>query len=134
MMLEKMLEIPLDGKEIKLVNSKGNQSWIFIGRTEAEAPILWPSDVKNWYIRKDLDFGKDWRQEEKGTTEDEMVGWYHQLNKYEFVQALGDVEGQKSLVCCSPLYLKESDTIEWTTERKVHYVFLKFQLKKDYSC
>ena len=79
MVLEKTLESPLDCKEIQLVNPKGNQSWIFTGRTdaEAEAPILWPSDVKNWLIRKDADAGKDWRREEKGTTEDEMVGWSH---------------------------------------------------------
>ena len=81
-MLEKTLESPLDGKEIQLVHSKGNQSWIFIGRTDAgaETPVLWPPDVKNWLIWKDPDAGKDWRQEEKGTTEDEMVGWHHRLN------------------------------------------------------
>ena len=80
--LEKTLESPLDCKEIKLVNPKRNQSWIFIGRTDVEAPILWPPDVKNWLIGKDPDAGKDWRQE-KGTTEDKMVGWHHQLNRYE---------------------------------------------------
>ena len=77
--LEKTLESPLDYKEIKLVNPKGNQPWIFIGRTDAETAILWPPDVKNWLIGKDPDAGKDWKQEEKGTTEDEMVGWHHQL-------------------------------------------------------
>ena len=84
--LEKTLESPLDCKEIQPVHPKGNQSWIFIGRTdaEAEAPILWPPDVKNWLIGKDPDAGKDWRWEEKGTAEDEMVGWYHQLNGHEF--------------------------------------------------
>ena len=84
--LEKTLESPLDCKKIQLVNLKGNQSWIFIGRTDAEAeiPILWPPDVKNWLIGKDLDPGKDWSQEEKGVTEDEMVGWHHQLNGHEF--------------------------------------------------
>ena len=83
--LEKTLESPLDCKEIQPVNPKGTQSWIFIGRTdaEAEAPILWPSDVKNWLIGKDPDAGKDWGQE-KGTTEGEMVGWHHQLNGHEF--------------------------------------------------
>ena len=83
--LEKTLERPLDCREIKPVNPKRNQSWIFIGRTDAEAetPILWPPDVKNWLIRKDPDAGKDWRQEEKGSTEDEMVGWHHQLNGHE---------------------------------------------------
>ena len=88
--LEKTLESPLDCKEIKAVNPKGNQSWIFTGRTnaEAEAPILWLPDEKNWPIEKDPDAGKDWRQEEKGTTEDEMVGWHHQLDGHEFQQAL----------------------------------------------
>ena len=84
--LEKTLESPLGSKEIKPVNPKGNQSWISIGRTgaEAEAPILWPPDAKNWLIGKDPDAGKDWRQEEKGMTEDEMAGWHHQLDVHEF--------------------------------------------------
>ena len=84
--LEKTLESPLDCKEIQLVHPKGDQSWVFIGRTdvEAETPILWPPDAKNRLIGKDLDAGKDWRQEEKGTTEDETVGWHHQLNGHEF--------------------------------------------------
>ena len=84
--LEKTLESPLERKEIKLVNPKVNQSWIFIGRTgaEAEAPILWPPDEKNWLIKKDPDAGKDWRQEEKGMTEGEMIGWHHQLHGHEF--------------------------------------------------
>ena len=84
--LEKTFESPLDCKEIKVVNPKGNQSWIFIGRTDAEAkaPILWPPDAKNWLIWKDPDAGKDWGQEEKGTTGDEMVGWHHWLNGHEF--------------------------------------------------
>ena len=84
--LEKTLESPLDCKEIQPVHSKGNKSWIFIGRTdvEAETPILWPPDVKSWLIWKDPDAGKDWRQEEKGTTEDEMVGWHHRFNGHEF--------------------------------------------------
>ena len=86
LMLKKTLESPLDCKETQPVNPKGNQSWIFIGRTdiEAETPILWPPDAKNWLIGKDPDAGKDWRQEEKGTTEDEMVGWHHQHNGHEF--------------------------------------------------
>ena len=95
--LEKTLEKPLDCKEIQLVNPKGNQSWIFIGRTDAEAPILWPPDTKNWLMGKDPDVGKDWRQEEKGTTEDEMVGWHHWLHAHESEQTLGD-KGQGSLV------------------------------------
>ena len=82
--LEKTLKSPLDSKEIQPVHPKGNQSWIFIGSTEAETPILWPPDAENWLIWKDPDAGKDWRQEEKGTTEDEMVGWYHWLNGHEF--------------------------------------------------
>ena len=110
--LEKTLEHPLDCKEIKLVNPKGNQSWIFIGRTDAEAPIVRPPDMKSWFIRKDPNAGKDWRQEEKGTTEDEMVGWHHQLNGHEFEQALGVGDGQGSLACCSPWGHKESDMTE----------------------
>ena len=89
MVLEKTLESPLDGKEIKLVNPKGNQSWIFIGRTDAEAEtqILWPPDSKNWLIWKGPDAGKDWRREKKGMTEDEMVGWHYQLNGREWVNS-----------------------------------------------
>ena len=112
-------ESPLDCKEIQPVHPKGNQSWIFIGRTDAvaETPILWPPDVKNWLIGKDHDAGKDGRQEEKRMTEDEMVGWHHQLHRHEFVQALGVGDGQGSLACCSPWGRKESDTSEllnWT--------------------
>ena len=97
--LEKTLESPLDCKEIKPINPKENQSWIFIERTDAEAEvlILWPPDVKNWPIGKDPDAGKDWRQEEKGTTEDEVVGWHPQLDEHEFEQALGISNGQGSL-------------------------------------
>ena len=104
MVLEKTLESPLDCKEIHPVHPKGNQSWIFIGRTdnEAEATILWPPDAKNWLIGKDLDAGKDWRQEEKGMTEDELVGWHHWLDARKFEQALEIGDGQESLVCCSP--------------------------------
>ena len=114
--LEKTLESPLDCKEIKTVNPKGNQPWIFIGRTdvEAETPILWPPDVKNWLIWKDLDAGKDWRQE-KGSTEDEMVEWHHWLDAHEFEQAPGMGDGQGSLTCCSPWICKESDMTEWLT-------------------
>ena len=93
--LEKTLESPLGCKEIKPVHPKGNQSWIFIGKTDAEAetPILWPLDVTKWLIWKDPDAGKDWRQEKKGTTEDEMVGWHHQLNGHEFEQGPGVGDG-----------------------------------------
>ena len=113
--LEKTLKSPLDCKEIKPVHPKGNQSWIFIGRTdvEAEAPILCPSDAKNWLIGKDSDAGEDWRQEEKGTTDDEMVGWHRWLNGHELAQAPGVGEGQGRLACCSPLGHKESDRTEW---------------------
>ena len=109
--LEKTLESPLDCKEIQPVNPKGNQSWIFIGRTDAkaEAPILWPPDTKNWLIGKNPDAGKDWRQEEKGMTEDEMVGWHHQLYGHEFEQALRFRDKQGRLACCSPWGCKESD-------------------------
>ena len=102
--LEKPLESPLDCKEIKPVHPKGSQSWIFIGRTDAEAetPTLWQLDGKHWLIGKDPDTGKGWRQEEKGMTENEMVGWHHQLNGYEFEQAPGVGDGQGSLVCCTP--------------------------------
>ena len=112
--LEKTLESPLDCREIQPVNPKGNQSWIFIGRTDAEAetPVLWP-DVKNWLIWKDPDAGKYWMQEEKGTTEDEMVGWHHQLNGHEFEWTPGVGNGQRGLACCGPWGHKESDTTEW---------------------
>ena len=98
--LEKTLGSPLDSKEIKPVNPKGNQSWIFIGRmdAEAEAPILWPLDEKSRLFGKDPDAGKDWRQKEKGMTEDEMVGWHHWVDGYEFEQTLGDGEGRGSAV------------------------------------
>ena len=117
--LEKTLENLLDCKEIKPVNPKENQHWIFTGRTDAEAkaPILWPPDAKNWLIGKDSDTGKDWRQEEKGATEDSMVGWHHRLNGHEFKQAPEDGEGLENLACCSPWGRKEWDRTEqlnWT--------------------
>ena len=120
--LEKTLESPLDCK-IKPVNPKGNQSLIFIERTdaEAEAPILWPPHVKNWLIGKDPDVGKDWRQEEKGTMEEEMVGWHHWLNGHEFEQALGDSEGEGSLACCSPWGCKELDTTEQLNNKVISF-------------
>ena len=112
--LEKTLECPVDCKEIQPINPKGDQSWISIERTDAEAvaPILWPPDAKNRLIRKEPDAGKDWRQEESGTTDDDMVGCYHQLDGYEFEQALGDGKGQGNLACCSPQGCKESDMTE----------------------
>ena len=111
----KTLESPSDCKEIKPVNPKGNKSWIFIGRTdyEAEVPILWLPDVKNWLIGKDPAAGEGWKQEEKGTTEDGMVGWHHWLNGHEFEQTLGIDDGQGSLACCSPWGHKESDMTKW---------------------
>ena len=111
--LEKTVESPLDSKKIKPVNPKGNQLWIFIGKTDAAAPIVWPPDEKSQIIGKDPDPGKDWGPEKKGMTEDEMVGWHHQLNGQEFEQTSGDGEGQGSLACCSPWGCKESDTTEW---------------------
>ena len=112
----------------KPVHPKGNQSWIFFGRTDAEAetPILWLTDAKSWLIWKDHDAGKDRSQEETGMTESEMVGWYHQLNGHEFEQALGDGDGQGGLVCCSPWGCKELHTTErlnWPTELRLVRTF-----------
>ena len=103
MVLEETLESPLESKKIQPVNPKGNQHWIFIGRTDAEAetPIFWPRDAKNWLIGKDPDAGKEWGQEEKGVTENQMVGWHLWLSGHKFEQAPGDGEGQGSLACCS---------------------------------
>ena len=115
--LEETLESPLDCKEIKPVNPKGNQPWIFIVRTDAEALLLLPPDAKSWFMGKDPDAGKDWRQAEKGTTVDEMVGWHHWLYGHEFEQAPGVGDGQGGLMCCSPWGCKESDTTDqliWT--------------------
>ena len=131
MVLEKTLESPLDCKEIKPVHPKGNQPWIFIGRTDAEAdtPMLWPPDVKNWLIGKDPDAGKDFGQEEKGTTEDEMVGWHYWLDGHEFEQALEVGDGQGSLVCCNPWSRKELDTTEqlnWTETKELLMFGWKF--------
>ena len=125
--LERTLESPLDSKEIKPVNPKGNQSLIFLGKTDAEAdaPMLRPPDAKNWLTGQDLDAGKDWRQE-KGTTEDEEVGWYHQLTEHEFEWTPRVGNGQGSLVCYSPWGCKELDTTElnWTELKSLNYVQL----------
>ena len=112
----KTLESPWNCKEIKPVNCKGNQSWIFIGRTnvEAEAPILQPPDEKNWLIGKDPDAGKEWKQEGVGMTEDKMVGWHHLLDGHEFEQAPGVGDGQGSLACCSPWVCRVGH--DWVTE------------------
>ena len=122
---KKTLESPLDCKEVQTVHPKGNQSWIFIGRTDAEAeiPTLWPPNSMNWLIGKDPDTGKDRRQEEKGTTEGEIVGWHHCLDGHEFEQAPGVGDGQGSLVFCSPWGHKELDANELTLiEPYVHLV------------
>ena len=133
--LEKTLESPLDCKEIKLVNPKGNQPWIFIGRTDAEteAPILWPPDAKNWFNGKDPDAQKYWRQEEKGMTEDEMVGWHHWCDGHEFEQALGDGDGQRGLACCSPWGCKETWLSIWT-ELCIIYMFIHSYICTQHIC
>ena len=138
---------PLESKGIQPVHPKGNQSWIFIGRTDAEdeTPILWPPDAKNWLVGKDIYTGKDWGQEEKGTTHDEMVGWHHWLNGHEFEQTLGVGDGQGSLACFTPWGCKESDVTEklnWTeliitqthSESLVTYIFKIIILPKFWVC
>ena len=127
--LEKTLESPLDCKEIQPVPSKGDQSWVFIGRTnvEAETPILWPPNAKSWLIGKDPDAGKDWGQEEKGMTEDEMVGWHHWLNGHGFGWTPGDGGGQGGLACCGSWARKELDNTErlnWTDPQWIVICFL----------
>ena len=118
--------VALDCKEIKPVSPKRNQPWIYIGRTdaEAEAPILWSPDAKSWLIRKDPDAGKDWGQEEKGTTEDELVGWHHWVDGHEFEQPLGDSEGQGGLAYCSPWGYKESDMTQRLSNKTSLYIKL----------
>ena len=131
MLLNCGVENPLDFKEIQPVHPKGNQPWIFIGRTDAETevPVLWPPDVKSQLIEKDSDAGKDWRQEEKGTTEDEMVGWHHRLSGQEFEQTPGNGEEQGSLVCCCSWGLKELDLT--VTEQQMHQ-FKRDKLRKNW--
>ena len=131
--LEKPLESPLDCKEIQPVLPKGDQSWVFIGRTdiEAETPILWPPDAKSWLIWKDPDTGKDWGQEEKGTTEDEIVGWHHQLIAHEFGWTLAVGDGQGGLACYGSWGSKELDTTEqldWISMGTTCSVFTAFLL------
>ena len=130
--LEKTLESPLGCKEIKPVNPKGNH------HAEAEAPVLWPPDAKSWLTGKDPDDGKDWRQEEKGTTEDEMVGWNHRLHGHEFEQAPGVGDGQGSLVCCSHWGWKElgmTERLNWTDNKKGKHIWKKkSDEKKNYFC
>ena len=113
--LEKTLESPLDCKEIQPVHSKGDQSWVFIGRTDAKAetPVLWRPHAKSWLIRNDSDAGRDWGQEEKGRTEDEMAGWHHWLDGHEFEWTPGVGDGQGGLVYCNSWGHKESDMTKW---------------------
>ena len=122
----KTLESPLDCKDIQPIHPKGNQSWIFIGRieVEAETPILWPPAVKSQHFGKDPDSGKDGRQEEKGMTEDEMVGWHHKRNGHEFEQTRGDSDGQRSLLCCSQRDCKELDMTEWPNNIFIYFFAL----------
>ena len=129
--LEKTLESPLDCKEIQPVHPKRDQSYVYIGRTDAEAetPIIWPRPVKSWLIEKDSDAGRDWGQEEKGMTEDEMAGWHHWLNGREFEWTPGVGDRQGGLACCSSWGLKELDTTErlnWTELSQLHDIWYHF--------
>ena len=133
--MEKTLQSPLDCKEIQSVHPK-DQSWVFTGRTdvEAETAILWPLDAKSWLIWKDPDAGKDWGQEEKGTTEDEMVGWHHRLNGHGFgwTPRVGDVQG--GLACCGSWGHKESDTTEWLNWTELIYIkYIIFSHSQNYK-
>ena len=125
MVFEKTLESPLDCEEIQLVHSKGHQSWVFIGRNDAEAgtPILWPPHAKSWLIGKDPDVGRDWGQEEKGTTEDKMAGWHHRLDGHEFEWTLGVGDGQRGLACYDSWGCKESDMTEWLNWIELNSLF-----------
>ena len=136
--LEKTLESPLDCKEIQPVHSEGDQPWLFTGRTDAKAetPVLWPRDVKSWLIGKDSDAGRDWGQEEKGTTEDEMAGWHHRFDGHESEWTPGDGDGQGGLVCCDSWGRKESDTTErlnWTEhfKKEILSYTVKWMKRKD---
>ena len=134
MVLEKTLEGPLDCKEIQPVHPKGDHSWVLIGRTdvEAETPIFWPPDVKRWLIGKDPDAGKDWGQEEKGMTEDEMVGWYHRLNGHGFGWTLGVGDGKGGLVCCSSWGRRVGH--DWVTKLKSLIILCSIKEVKNYWC
>ena len=132
LVLEKTLESPLDCKEIQPVHSEGDQSWVFFGRTnaKAETPILWPLYAKSWLLGKDSDAGRDWGQEEKGMTEDEMAGWHHQLDEREFEWTAGVGDGQGGLVCWGSWGHKESDMTEWLNEPKyiLYSLYFHFSL------
>ena len=128
--LEKTRESPLESKEVKPDNLNGNQPWILFGRTgaEVEIPILWPPDANSWLIGKDSDAGKDWRQKEKRATEDEMVGWHHQVNGHELGQTLGDDEGQGGLECCSPWDYEELD-MTWQLNNSINILCILYLFK-----
>ena len=123
--LEKTLESPLDCKEIQPVHLKGDQPWVFIGSTDAKAEtlILWPPHAKSWLIGKDSEAGKDWGQEEKGTTEDEMPGWHHWLDGHEFEWTPGVGDGQGSLACCTSWGCKELDTTGWLNWTEYQFIY-----------
>ena len=130
--LEKILESPLDCKEIQPVHPEGDQSWVFFGRTDAEAetPILWPPHPKSWLIGKDPDGGRDWEQEQKRTTKDKMAGWHHQLYRHEFEWTPGVGDGQGGLACCDSWGLKESDTTErlnWTERNLITKIHISWR-------
>ena len=136
-LLEKTLESPLDYKEIQPVHSKGDQPWVFFGRNDAKAetPVLWPPHVKSWLIGKDSDPGRDWGQEEKGTTENEMAEWHHGLDGRESEWTPGVGDGQGGLACCDSWGRKESDTTEWLnwTELKFEYASLQILASLDFD-
>ena len=143
--LEKTLESPLDCKEIQPVHSEWDQSWVFLGRNDAKAetPVFWPPHAKSWLIGKDSDAGRDWGQEEKGMTEDEMAGWHHQLDGHEFEWTPGVDDGQGGLACCNSWGRKEPNMTEWLnwTEGKIpinvifyHMIYLLFGLKFWFLC
>ena len=123
---QKTLESPLDCKEIEPAHSKGDQPGVFFGRTDAKAetPVFWPPHAKSWLIGKDSDAGRHWGQEEKGTTEDEIAGWYHLLDGHEFERTLGVGDGQGSLACCNSWGRKESDTTEWLNWTELNWEYI----------
>ena len=128
--LEKTLESPLDCKEIQPVHPKGDQSWVVVGKTDVEAktPILWPPDVKSWLVWKDPDAGNDWGQEEKGTLEDDMVGWHHELDRHEFEWTLGVGDGQGGPTCCYLWGHNESDMTEWLNWTYNEWCWVSFHI------